>query len=108
MREGGGRQYLYPSTFLSPLGFTGVSFFVVSLETELSSGIQRRASRVSKRCDRATVWSRKNFQRLRKIWVFERKHAQCNMSGVRCHMSGVRCHMSGATCHVPGVMFLEL
>ena len=32
--------------------------------------------RVSKSCDRATVRSRKKFQRLRKIWVFERKNAQ--------------------------------
>ena len=32
--------------------------------------------RVSKRCDHATVRSRKIFQRLRKIWVFERKKAQ--------------------------------
>ena len=32
--------------------------------------------RVSKRCDRATARSRKYFQRLRKIWVFERKNAQ--------------------------------
>ena len=34
------------------------------------------AGRVSKRCDRATARSRKTFQRLRKIWVFERKNAQ--------------------------------
>ena len=29
--------------------------------------------RVSKRCDRATVWSCKTFQRVRKIWAFECK-----------------------------------
>ena len=32
--------------------------------------------RVSKRCDRATVRSRNIFQRLRKIWVLERKNIQ--------------------------------
>ena len=32
--------------------------------------------RVSKRCDRATARLRKIFQRLRKIWVFERKKTQ--------------------------------
>ena len=32
--------------------------------------------RVSKRYDHATVRSRKNFQRLRNIWVFELKNAQ--------------------------------
>ena len=34
------------------------------------------AIRVSKRCDRTTVRSLKNFQTLRKIWAFERKNAQ--------------------------------
>ena len=33
-------------------------------------------SRVSKRCDCATVQSRKIVQKLRKIWVFERKNTQ--------------------------------
>ena len=33
-------------------------------------------TRVSKRCDRATVQLRKIFQRLRKIFIFERKNAQ--------------------------------
>ena len=32
--------------------------------------------RVSKSCDRATVRPCKSFQRLRKIWVFERTNAQ--------------------------------
>ena len=35
-----------------------------------------RIFRVSKSCDRATARSRKNFQRSRKIWVFDRKNAQ--------------------------------
>ena len=35
--------------------------------------ITLKRTRVSKRCDRATVWLRKHFQRLRKIWIFERK-----------------------------------
>ena len=38
--------------------------------------ILRGTIRVSKRCNRATARLRKNFQRLRKIWVFERKNAQ--------------------------------
>ena len=33
-------------------------------------------SRVSKRCNRATVQISKTIQRLRKIWVFERENAQ--------------------------------
>ena len=32
---------------------------------------------VSKRCHHATIRSHKIFQRLRKIWVFENKNAQC-------------------------------
>ena len=33
-------------------------------------------TRASKSCDHATARSHKSFQRLRKIWVFERKNAQ--------------------------------
>ena len=39
-------------------------------------GAEHVSTRVSKSCDRATVRLRNFFQRLRKIWVFDRKNVQ--------------------------------